>query len=96
MRVEVRGPDLRGLEGRSRGARLRARLELQVPREPGMLALAHGFFVAPPAAADRAVLPLPSVAHLLHKLLLTIFPESIPFQQSSFNFGFVFFSVSQH
>ena len=80
MGVEVRGPDMTtwphghmaawphghmGFEGRSGGARLRARLELQVPREPGVLAVAHGRGVGPPVAADRAALRLPAVALLL-------------------------------
>ena len=48
---------MRGLKGRSGGARLRARFELQVPREPGVLAAAHGPGVRPPVAAGRAALP---------------------------------------
>ena len=48
---------MRGLEGRSGGACLRARFELQVPREPGVLAAAQGPGVGPPVAAGRAAVP---------------------------------------
>ena len=81
MGVEVRGPDMRGLEGRSGGARLRARFELQVPREPGVHAGAHGLVVGPPLVAGQAALlaslrssgarqRLPAVALLLQHLRL--------------------------
>ena len=58
-----------GVEGRSGGARLRASLELQVPREPGMLAFAHGRVVWPPSVVVWAVGVFPGVAPLLIPLL---------------------------